>query len=112
MALSLRRPIVARTWCLLREEGPRCRVHAAAAPPPTAQIVPVAWKPEASGFRVASMPEDGLRATDYAVIRETRQGRDDGPEPAGWNGLVPVGPHVLLGRIPGNDAASGLPCHD
>ena len=47
----------------------------------------------------------GLQCTDYAVIRETRHRRpDDDPAPAGWDGLVPVGPRVALGRISADDA--------
>jgi hypothetical protein len=55
---------------------------------------------------VAAVSIKGLQCTDYAVIRETRHRRpDDDPAPAGWDGLVPVGPpRVALGRISADDA--------
>lgn len=50
------------------------------------------------------MPTDELQLTDYAVIRATRHAWDDAVEPAGWDDPVPIGPDVLLGRIPASDA--------
>jgi hypothetical protein len=45
-----------------------------------------------------------MQCTDYAVMRQARQERaDDWPDPAGWDGLVPIGPHVLVGRLPASE---------
>jgi hypothetical protein len=65
-----------------------------------------ACRPERPGHTtVAAVSIKRLQCTDYAVIRETRHRRPDGdPAPAGWDGLVPVGPRVALGRISADDA--------
>jgi hypothetical protein len=75
-------------------------------PPPRTGHAARAYRTERPGrTTVAAVSIKGLQCTDYAVIRETRHRRPDGdPAPAGWDGLVPVGPRVALGRISADDA--------
>jgi hypothetical protein len=74
-------------------------------PPPRTGHAARAYRTERPGrTTVAAVSIKGLQCTDYAVIRETRHRRPDGdPAPAGWDGLVPVGPRVALGRISADD---------